>query len=632
MAERFTNLFRLNSIFVLKGCPVVIEAGALLKDNKTGNVLAQLKLLNLSLETVKAVKVHFDVKDAMNASVKGPDDFQYNDVNCLSGQSFGTQTPIPFPDPNSRSFSVVIIAVAFMDGTVWKNESMRLMDAFPQCTYLEEMFNTTDLIEQYRRETNRSANYIPRHVHGFWTCSCGTINNTPACRSCGISKSRLDEVTDIEYIQSALNERLEKERAAEEERRARLKAEAEEKARIKKEKDDERFLNVVNILDTSTSIDELETAKKAYDALLVVDGIQRDSSKKEEYERKIARLKKKKKNKTVFLTSAIGICAALIVIGVIVAKTIIIPSAQYRKANQLVQEGDYISARAIYETLDYKDSQSLYKEYESPAVYQSAKEAQNEGEYKKAMDLFAGIDYEDSAHQKSYCEKMIHLNSFQSALDSSDYDLALDELTKAKSINISDLNKELDADYYSLAEKAYGSNQIEIANKALYSIGDASLIDEELKNSIDEAFAKKKEEEERKAREKLIEESYKELIDSGVTPKNIKRVDELFEIIPNDYKDISAYRNIYEFYKPYIGTYVVDGYNVEYTFRLTDLNGDADKWVAVLGDRTSGGIFEYPNLSRVYADKYDGTWTISGNIITHVYTGARQFTSIYRKQ
>ena len=28
--------------------------------------------------------------------------------------------------------------------------------------------------------------------------------------------------------------------------------------------------------------------------------------------------------------------------------------------------------------------------------------------------------------------------------------------------------------------------------------------------------------------------------------------------------------------------YVVDGYNVEYTFRLTDLNGDADKWVAVL--------------------------------------------------
>ena len=42
MSERYTRLFALEENLYSDGSPVVISAGALLKDNQTGAVLAQL--------------------------------------------------------------------------------------------------------------------------------------------------------------------------------------------------------------------------------------------------------------------------------------------------------------------------------------------------------------------------------------------------------------------------------------------------------------------------------------------------------------------------------------------------------------------------------------------------------------
>ena len=119
MSERYTRLFSLPENLGLENCPVVISAGALLKDNITGKVLAQLKLRNLTSQAVKAVKVKIHAYDTAKAELNGVDTFSYLDLNVPLDGEFGSQTPIPLPDTATRSFTVDILSVVLADGTVY---------------------------------------------------------------------------------------------------------------------------------------------------------------------------------------------------------------------------------------------------------------------------------------------------------------------------------------------------------------------------------------------------------------------------------------------------------------------------------------------------------------------------------
>lgn len=54
---RYTKLFTLPERLYASGSPVVIEAGALTKDNNTGRVFVQLKFRNIGDKTIKALSV-----------------------------------------------------------------------------------------------------------------------------------------------------------------------------------------------------------------------------------------------------------------------------------------------------------------------------------------------------------------------------------------------------------------------------------------------------------------------------------------------------------------------------------------------------------------------------------------------
>ena len=64
MSERYSRLFSLQENLYAAGAPLLIAAGALLKDNENGRVLAQLKLRNLDAGTVRAAKVSVCPLDA----------------------------------------------------------------------------------------------------------------------------------------------------------------------------------------------------------------------------------------------------------------------------------------------------------------------------------------------------------------------------------------------------------------------------------------------------------------------------------------------------------------------------------------------------------------------------------------
>jgi len=132
MSERYTRLFSLPENLGLENCPVVISAGALLMDNVTGNVLAQLKLRNLSHQAVKAVKVKIHAYDTAKAELNGVDAFSYLDLNVPLDGEFGNQTPIPLPDAATRSFTADILSVTLADGTVYSPTDMQATKIVPE--------------------------------------------------------------------------------------------------------------------------------------------------------------------------------------------------------------------------------------------------------------------------------------------------------------------------------------------------------------------------------------------------------------------------------------------------------------------------------------------------------------------
>lgn len=143
MSERYTRLFSLPQNLGLEDCPVVISAGALLMDNVTGNVLAQLKLRNLSHQAVKAVKIKIHAYDAAKTELNGVDAFSYLDLNVPLDGEFGSQTPIPLPDTATRSFTVDILSVTLADGKVYS-------PAETQASSNEEVLNKVKQLDKGR--------------------------------------------------------------------------------------------------------------------------------------------------------------------------------------------------------------------------------------------------------------------------------------------------------------------------------------------------------------------------------------------------------------------------------------------------------------------------------------------------
>lgn len=123
MSERYTRLFSLPENIGQDGCPVLISAGALLKDNNTGKLLVQLKLRNISEQVIKSVKVKINAYDTAEISLDGIEAFSYLDLAVERDGEFGSKTPIVLPDKTTRSVSVEILSVVFGNGQHYQSSN-----------------------------------------------------------------------------------------------------------------------------------------------------------------------------------------------------------------------------------------------------------------------------------------------------------------------------------------------------------------------------------------------------------------------------------------------------------------------------------------------------------------------------
>lgn len=197
MAERFTRVFSQQGEWYTCGAPVVVEAGALLKDNQTGKIIAQMKFKNISAKVLCALTVKILTKDVYDVDIEGVAHFQYLDLKVRQDGEFGTKTPIVLPDNTARSYTCECISAVFEDGTVWNWDNKTPWQPIPAGITLGTMLDGGQ-VEQYRVETTEQALYIPAEQGEIWRCACGVINSqgTKVCRGCHCDKRKIFDALD----------------------------------------------------------------------------------------------------------------------------------------------------------------------------------------------------------------------------------------------------------------------------------------------------------------------------------------------------------------------------------------------------------------------------------------------------
>ena len=363
MAERYTRLFTLpeKDLYCIDS-PLLICAGALLKDLHTGKMIAQLKFRNICEKQITAIKVSIRAFDAFGTELEGIPEYQYLDLSLNRDVEIGSKVAVVLPNAETRSFSCVCKSVIFADGTQWISTSNDLVPLKKQETLSEHLGNLAD---QYQRDTTKKARYVPIVDRDLWLCSCGAINRENE-RSCHICSEGLETLT------AALDSACLKKHHDEHNRRMK-------EAKIEQEK--------------------------------------RANAKRIEDEQKAA--EKRKKNAVIALI--ISAFAVVAIVLAVLTVTVFVPNANYNKAIELYNADHYEDAITAFAALDgYKDSttqieicQTAIKDRE----YNKALDLYNGGQYKDARSMLEKMDgYKDSVKWIGKCNDGIYGADYEEAM------------------------------------------------------------------------------------------------------------------------------------------------------------------------------------------------------------------------
>ena len=191
MSEKYSRIFTAREITYFDGAPLVIEAGALLKDNTTGRVIAQLKLHSTTNKIIKFAKVEINCLDSVGRPI-GTIPFEYLDLMISRDQSFGTKIPIVIPNATTRSFTAKVVEVGFSDNSVWSNFEGE-WKPLPEQRKIAERFSSRYASEGYRARFGTEAKYEVLSTGDIWLCCCGGINrkSEKRCLHCNASYDEL---------------------------------------------------------------------------------------------------------------------------------------------------------------------------------------------------------------------------------------------------------------------------------------------------------------------------------------------------------------------------------------------------------------------------------------------------------
>lgn len=230
MSERYSKVFSLPENFYAEGAPVIIAAGALLKDNQTGRVIAQLKLRNITPKTIKAATICLFPMNTAGQPSGDAVRYEYLDLSSTRDTDFGSKSAIPMPDKTTRYFSAAVTEVIFTNFSVWNANDA----AWETLKSPEDLTSRLDseMVKQFQIEYGSRAKNFLLEQKDLWYCVCGAVNRQgeTVCHSCQKSIYDLKNL-DLETLKEHKEQRV----AREQEQAAREAAAARENAkRIKK--------------------------------------------------------------------------------------------------------------------------------------------------------------------------------------------------------------------------------------------------------------------------------------------------------------------------------------------------------------------------------------------------------------
>lgn len=333
MGETYARLYSLPERLYTMGAPVIVAAGALLKDNRNGNIIVQLKIQNICSKTIKAVTVKITSIDTVGRTLGEETEYQYLDLNVKRNEFLGQQVPIIVPNEQTRSYSVKVTEAAFDDNTVWAGNE--IWEPLEKPDPIEKKIANGELARQYRIKYGKNSKYLLKQDRDLWFCTCGAINHESelSCCSCHIDRKKLEEL-DVDALKKECDARLEDERKE----RERKQAEAAVEAKKKQKK-----------------IKMIVVGVAAAVAVAAVGMVIKDNlNKKKLYNQGLALLEDGKYDDSIALLESLN--------GYKDSKEQII-YAEYQKAVKYEKSGEYEEALALYEELgDYEDSKEKYKE------------------------------------------------------------------------------------------------------------------------------------------------------------------------------------------------------------------------------------------------------------------------------
>ena len=210
MAERYTRLYTLPENLYTEGAPLVIAAGALLKDNQTGKVLAQLKYRSICSRPIRAIKVLITGYDMAKTEVCR-EEHQYLDLEIGRDEYWGSKEAVYLPDRSVRSYSAAVLAVYYADGGSYVSDSQR-WEPLQEQAGLDTKLWDKELAKQYRIDTTPKSVFVPVRQKDLWLCACGEINRDgERCHVCGQELDTLIAKLDVDLLREEKTERLRRE-------------------------------------------------------------------------------------------------------------------------------------------------------------------------------------------------------------------------------------------------------------------------------------------------------------------------------------------------------------------------------------------------------------------------------------
>lgn len=118
--DRYSTLWRMPENMYSPDSPVIVRAGAILKDNETNSILIQLKIENISDLIIRSLKINFNLFDIEGNVIQSDINHQYFNVSAGYKDTFGQNSPAVVNNKEICSFEITGIVVMF-DNTNWTN-------------------------------------------------------------------------------------------------------------------------------------------------------------------------------------------------------------------------------------------------------------------------------------------------------------------------------------------------------------------------------------------------------------------------------------------------------------------------------------------------------------------------------